>query len=726
MQQPRTLSVQLLHSAIDSRRGVARVHPAVLAQWKLPAYAALAVTGTRSTAVLAAISPPRSRQDVIYLDSLTCLNAGVSEGSWVECRPISAPAAERIVLTFPPEVTNPEPRALAAVLSGKVMTEGDRVSLLPQDYVRPPQAGPGPDSMSVTEAIRILVSALGEGWKHMEVVVAGVHPGPAAVVTEQTTVVVARQSPDAGTTMPLVPRLEDLGGIGPQARLLQEWLSVSFNGGPLLARMGLRPPDGILVSGPAGCGKSSLIAAMAARFGAGLTVVYGAHMASWNPGDAAGYLQTVLGRVSAPPPQIVLVEDIDKVLPHPLGESSPSALGPVLLDQLRAVNARPQVALVATTRDRSNLDPSVVGPGLFENELEIPVPRKDERFEILSVHTRSMPLAEDVSLSEIAERTAGFVGADLRLLCQKAAARSLRNGTDRTGGAGRVAHRDFLAALSEVRPSAVIDRQLELGGVRFEDVGDMEDVKAALEEIVLWPLRFPETMRRYGLKAPKGILLYGPPGCGKTFIMKALANEASASFFVVRGPELLSKWVGESERAIRDLLRKAEAAAPSILLLDEIDSLAPTRGRGVEASTDRVVGQLLSLLDGLVETGEVWVVGATNRPDMVDPALLRPGRLERLVYVGPPGQEARLAILSVLTRHLPLGDDVDLHLLAGRTEGYSSADLEALVRNAMVASVKDHLEEPVLHTAHIEQALAVTPPSLSTELLARYSSFGTL
>ncbi len=700
------------------------MHPTVLAQWGLPAYAALAVTGTRITAVLAALSPPRSRQDVIYLDSLTCLNAGVSEGSWVECRPISAPTADRIVLTFPPEVTNPEPRALATVLSGKVLTEGDRVSLLPQDYVRPPRAGPGPDPMSVTEAIRTLLGALGEKWKQMDVVVAGVHPGPTAVATDQTTVVVARQSLNDATAMPVVPRLEDLGGIGPQARLLEEWLSVSFAGGPLLARMGFRPPDGVLVSGPAGCGKSSLVAAMAAHLGAGLTVMYGTHLASWNPADAARYLQTVLGRVYAPPPQIVLFEDIDKVLPHPSGEACPSALGPVLLDQLRAVNARPQVALVATTRDRSNIDPSVIGPGLFENELEIPVPRKEERFEILAVHTRSMPLAEDVSLSDIAERTAGFVGADLRLLCQKAAARSLWNGPDRTREAGRIFHRDFLAALAEVRPSAVTDRQVELGGVRFEDVGDLDDVKAVLEEIVLWPLRFPETMRRYGLKAPKGILLYGPPGCGKTFIMKALANEASASFFVVRGPELLSKWVGESERAIRDLFRKAEAAAPSILLLDEIDSLAPMRGRGVETSTDRVVGQLLSLLDGLVETEEVWVVGATNRPDMVDPALLRPGRLERLVYVGPPGKEARLAILSVLTRHLPLGDDVDLHSLAERTQGYSSADLEALVRNAMVASVKQTPEEPVLSSAHLRQALAATPPSLRPELLAQYAAFG--
>ncbi len=688
----------------------------------VPPFSPIFVTGARKTAMIAALSPPKAPESTLYLDALGSLNAGVTEGSQVICEPFAAPYADKIVVSFPFNVPFPDGRAVSDVLLGKVLTEGDRVSLLPQDYTRMADGSPRPTS-TLMDAIAHLRSVLGENWKLIDLGVVRVVPGPSAIVTPATALSYTREIPGAPAGPPAVPRLENLGGIDTQRKLLEEWLRVSFDATSAFARMGLSPPDGVLIYGPPGSGKSSLVAAMAAHLGSGMTVIYGAHLASWNPEQTAAYLRQVLRPIQAPPPQIVLVEDIDRLAPDPRLNGAPSAITPVLIDELRACNARPAVAVVATTNDRSLVDPALIGPGLLENELAIPVPRREDRLAILSIHTRSMPLADDVSLEDIAARTAGFVGADLRLLCQKAAAISVARKPSPGGALPAIRHKDFLAALGQVRPTAADERQLEVSDVRFADVGDLEEVKKALEETILWPLRYPETMRRYKLKSPRGLLLFGPPGCGKTYVMKALANEASASFFAVQGPELLSKWVGESERAVRDLFRRAEAAAPSIVLFDEIDSIAPPRGRDADGSTDRVVGQLLALLDGLDQMGEVWVVGATNRPDMVDPALIRPGRLEKKIYVGPPDEAGRLAVLEAITRNLPLSEDVDLSEIAARTEGFSCADLEAVIRKAMIASVQRRPDDPLLDWTAIAGALQTTQPSITPEVLRSYSRF---
>lgn len=434
------------------------------------------------------------------------------------------------MLAFPFNVPYPDAGAVSAVLSGKVLAQGDRVSLLPQDYTRVPNGQPQARS-SLSDALGHLRSVLGENWKYIDLWVGEVEPGPLAIATPSTTLDFTRQTTQEATTVLGVARLEDLGGLEAQIRLFQEWLTVSFDGTEVLARMGLDAPDGILTYGPPGSGKSSLVAAMAARLGAEVSVVYGAHLASWNANQAGDHLRKVVRSISPPPPQILLIEDIDRLVPNPHLHGPPNPIAPVLIDELRACDAHSRVAIVATTNDRSLLDPEILGPKLLENELEIPVPREKERLAILSIHTRSMPLAPDVSLADLAARTAGFVGADLRLLCQKAAAASIAGRTSSEVATHVVSHKDFLAALGQIRPSAVADRQAEIGGVTFEDVGDMEEVKSALEETVLWPLRFPETMRRYKLDSPRGILLYGPPGCGKTYVMRALAGESGAAFF---------------------------------------------------------------------------------------------------------------------------------------------------------------------------------------------------
>ncbi|MEM1697149.1 MAG: AAA family ATPase, partial [Thermofilaceae archaeon] len=368
--------------------------------------------------------------------------------------------------------------------------------------------------------------------------------------------------------------------------------------------------------------------------------------------------------------------------------------------------------------------------------IEIPVPDKRGRHEILMVHTRNMPLAEDVDLKKLAEITHGYTGADLAALCREAAMRALRRilpKIDLSKGELppdvldelKVTMQDFMDAYREITPSALREIEIEVPNVRWSDVGGLEEVKQQLREAVEWPLRYPESFKRLGIDPPKGVLLYGPPGCGKTLLAKAVATESEANFIAVKGPEIFSKWVGESERAIREIFRKARQAAPCIVFIDELDSLAPLRGLGYADSgvTERVVSQLLTEMDGLEKMEGVVVMGATNRPDIIDPALLRPGRFDRIIYVPPPDRAARLEILKVHTRRMPLAEDVDLEKIADATEGYAGSDLALLVREAGMLAMRENPGAERVHMRHLEEALKKVKPSLTPEMLKYYESW---
>ncbi|MHA1721928.1 MAG: AAA family ATPase, partial [Candidatus Baldrarchaeia archaeon] len=373
-------------------------------------------------------------------------------------------------------------------------------------------------------------------------------------------------------------------------------------------------------------------------------------------------------------------------------------------------------------------------PGRFDREIEIGVPDRDGRREILQIHTRGMPLAEDVDLDELAERTHGFVGADLAALCREAAMHTLRRILPEINldepeippevlSKLKVTKEDFEEALKMVEPSALREVMLEIPTVTWSDVGGLEDVKSSLREAVEWPLKHPEAFRKLGIRPPKGILLFGPPGCGKTLLAKAVANESGANFIAVRGPEIFSKWVGESEKAIREIFRKARQAAPCIIFFDELDAIAPRRGlwEGTRVH-ENVVNQLLSEIDGLVELRGVVIIGATNRPDIVDPALLRPGRFDRLLLVPPPDRAARYEIFRVHTRNMPLADDVNLKVLADRTEGYSGADIEAVCREAGMSAMRESPDVDKVHMRHFEQALKMIRASITPELVKQYKA----
>jgi transitional endoplasmic reticulum ATPase len=414
----------------------------------------------------------------------------------------------------------------------------------------------------------------------------------------------------------------------------------------------------------------------------------------------------------------VLLEDIDALARR----DNPSPLLPVFLTAVRDVIADGNVAVVCTTSRPESVAPELRAPGTLDHELAIPLPDRAQRRRLLEAMTHAVPLEADVSLDDVAGRTPGFVAADIIALVREAGLRAAARQRDATSPT--VAMGDLDAALEVVRPTAMGGETLDLAQISLADVGDMTEVKDAVTEAVLWPLQYPDTFARLGVSPPRGLLLYGPPGCGKTFLVKAIAGSGQCNVLSVKGAELLSKWVGESERAVRELFRRAREAAPTLVFLDEVDALAPVRGQSTDGgTTDRVVAALLTELDGLESLRNVVVIGATNRPDLIDPALLRPGRLERLVFVPPPDAAARGQILKAAAKSVPLDPAVDLVALGERTEGFSAADCAALVREAALGAMRESMSATAVTTAHVEKALQTVRPSLDPAQVASLQAF---
>jgi transitional endoplasmic reticulum ATPase len=414
----------------------------------------------------------------------------------------------------------------------------------------------------------------------------------------------------------------------------------------------------------------------------------------------------------------VLLEDVEALAPR----DNASALLPVFLTAVREAVAAGRAAVVCTTSRPESVAPDLRAPGTLDHELAIPLPDRAQRRRLLEAATHAVPLDPGVSLDDVAGRTPGFVAADVIALVKEAGLRAAARQRDATSPT--VAQPDLDAALEVVRPTAMGGESLDIAHLSLDDVGDMTQVKEAVTEAVLWPLQYPDTFARLGVSAPRGLLLYGPPGCGKTFLVKAIAGSGQANVLSVKGAELLSKWVGESERAVRELFRRAREAAPTLVFLDEVDALAPVRGQSTDGgTTDRVVASLLTELDGVESLRDVVVIGATNRPDLVDPALLRPGRLERLVFVPPPDADARAQILAAAAKSVPLDPAVDLVALGKRTEGFSAADCAALVREAALTAMRESMSAATITAAHVDKALAAVHPSLDPAQVAALQSF---
>ncbi len=712
------MRVAINASQTDARRGVVRLNPMLLDALGVGAWDALELRGKKTTGALAAAAPPGVDQATILMDDITCMNAGVGGGEIVEVsRGQVRPAATVTLTGIPDGAIKLDPGAVRFALLGKVLFPGDKVSLLPQDFSRP---GATDTMVELDALVQGLQSAWGEGWKTAILDVAATAPPGLVRVTMETVFnwdnAAAAATAGSGTPVSArpAPALEDLPGLEDQVKRLRELLELGFHHTELLGQLGTRAQMGVLVTGPPGSGKVALVEAVAAVVGASVHRLWGPALERGGPDKAASDLVTMVAQAEAVAPAVLLIEDVDALAPR----TEPGPTLSVLLEVIGGVIGRRRIAVICTTAHPEGTNTDLRRPGVLDLEIELPLPRREDRRRILEVHARGLPLGADVSLDSAAARTPGFVAADLIQLCREAALHAAVRAkeTNAQGPELLVMQADIDAALEVVRPSSMAGASIEIADVSLDDVGDMEETKKVLVESMVWPLRYPESFTRLGVEPPRGVLLFGPPGCGKTFLVKALAHEAEANFLSVKGAELLSKWVGESERAVRELFRRARNAAPAVVFFDEVDALAPIRGQSSDSgTTDRVVAQLLTELDGVEDLHGVFVLAATNRPDLIDPALLRPGRLERLVFVPPPDAVARGLILEAITRKMPCSAEFDPIATGAASEGYSAADLEALARAAAMIAMREDMSAPEITDAHFKQAATEMRPSLRAD-----------
>ncbi|UNQ72689.1 CDC48 family AAA ATPase [Infirmifilum sp. NZ] len=691
----------------DVGRGIVRIDRSAMSKLGVDPGDVVEIEGKKVTV---AIVWPQALEDegagIIRMDGLIRRNAGVAIGDQVKVRKARVAPAKRVVLapTFKMgfEIVPELVEYVKSKLLGRPLIRGDVVEI-----------------PTFSTALQFTVVST--------------FPAQAVQVTDETEVSI-RSEPVSGELA--IPRItyEDIGDLEEAKQKIREMVELPLRHPELFKHLGIDPPKGVLFYGPPGTGKTLLAKAVANETGAYFISINGPEIMSKFYGESEQRLREIFEEASRNAPAIIFIDEIDAIAPkreEVTGEVEKRVVAQ-LLALMDGLKERGQVIVIAATNRPDDIDPALRRPGRFDREIAFPVPDKRARREILQVHTRNMPLSDDVNLDELAEITHGFTGADLAALCREAAMRALRRVLPKINIESekipaeilselKVTKQDFMDALKEVQPSALREVYIEVPEVHWDDIGGLEDVKQQLREAVEWPLKHPEYFREMGIDPPKGILLYGPPGTGKTLLAKAVATESEANFIGVKGPEVLSKWVGESERAIREIFRKARQAAPCVVFFDEIDSIVPRRGQRYDSGvTDRIVNQLLTEMDGLERLEGVVVIAATNRPDIIDPALLRPGRFDRLIYVPPPDEKARLEIFKVHTRRMPLAEDVDLAELAKRTEGYTGADIAAVCREAAITALREAGKPTKVTMNHFLRALETVKPSVTREDLERY------
>ncbi len=697
----------------DVGRGIARIDSKIMEKMNFSIGEAIAIEGAkRAVAKLWPGYPEDEGKDVIRLDGNLRRNAGIGLDDRVAVYKVDAKPAQNVTLapTQPLRFFPGIEEYLIQLLTDRIVTKGNVIEL------------------------QIMSTKI-------ELVVTATQPSDVVMINMNTQI---RLSSEPAKEEAIVERItyEDIGGLREEIRKIREMVELPMKHPELFRRLGIEPPKGVLLYGAPGTGKTLLAKAVANETNANFFSISGPEIMSKFYGESEQNLRNIFKQAEENAPSIIFIDEIDSIAPkrdEVQGEVERRVVAQ-LLSLMDGLKSRGKVVVIGATNRQNSIDPALRRPGRFDREIEIGIPDKNGRLEILQIHTRGMPLAEDVKLDELAQITHGFTGADLAALCKEAAMRALRrvlpemdlNAPEIPAEVINkliVTKRDFLDALTEMEPSALREVFVEVPNVHWDDIGGLKDIKQELIESIEWPLKYPDLFEYAGTRPPKGILLYGAPGTGKTMLTKAIATESNANFISVKGPEMMSKWVGESEKAVREIFRKARQAAPCIVFLDELDSIAPKRGSGSDSNvTERVVGQLLTELDGISALNNVIVIGATNRPDIIDTALLRAGRFDRIIEISMPDAEARKEIFQIYLRKKPLAEDVDIESLVKITENFTGADIEELCRKASMLAIrefiskgygKENLNLLKIEKKHFEEALGMSK-AIPKEDLERY------
>jgi transitional endoplasmic reticulum ATPase len=648
-------------------------------------------------------------QEIIRMDGLIRRNAGVALNEYVTVRKADVKDAQAIVFA-PTDV--------------RLSVDEEFVSFVKRRFM----------DMPFIEGDMTLLSIFGSA---VPLIVTRTRPHGAVKISETSHVQVLSEPTPEKKGIPIVT-YEDIGGLHEEIQRIREMVELPLRHPELFQRLGIEPPRGVFLYGPPGCGKTLLAKAVANESDANFYVISGPEIMSKFYGESEARLREIFQKAQETSPSIIFIDEMDAIAPkreEVTGEVERRVVAQ-LLSLMDGMGSRGNIIVIGATNRPNAIDPALRRPGRFDREIEIGVPDKAGRYEVLQIHTRNMPLAEDMDLKRLSDVTHGYTGADIASLCREAAMKALRRYIPEINLEEErippeilekmvVNMDDFMSAYREITPTAMREVYVEVPQVHWNEVGGLEQVKQELMESVEWPLKKPEVFQKMGIKPPRGILLYGPPGCGKTLLARAVATESEANFISIKGPEIFSKWVGESEKAIREVFRKGRTASPAIIFFDELDAIVPKRGLGYADSgaSERVISQLLTEIDGIESLQNVLVIAATNRPDMLDPAVMRPGRFDRLIYVPSPDFESMQEIFKIHARGMPLSRDVDLANLARKVQGYSGADIEAICREAAMNALREDIDAAEVSSRDFDIAMDRVGPSIAPEDDAWYQKF---